>query len=70
MTIDVPVHHLPALERSLSSQGLAIAPYIKAGVQRWQLGPRTSLTKQALPETIIAAGIEYPLDAHGKEIRS
>ncbi len=56
MTIDVPVHHLPALERSLSSQGLAITPYLKAGAQRWQLDARKAPNQVALPATIIAAG--------------
>jgi hypothetical protein len=58
MTLDVPVHHLPALERSLSRQGLAITPYIKNGAQRWKLDARVSSATPSIPETIIAAGVE------------
>jgi hypothetical protein len=56
MTLDVPVQHLPALERSLARTGLAITPIIKNGIQRWQLAARTSPATPAIPETIIAAG--------------
>ncbi len=58
MTIDVPAQHLPALERTLNSAGLAITPYIKAGIQRWQLGPRQNASAPAIPETIVAIGVQ------------
>jgi hypothetical protein len=58
MTLDVPVHHLPALERTLSRQGLAITPYLKNGVQRWKLDVRVSPATPSIPETIVASGVE------------
>jgi hypothetical protein len=58
MTLDVPVQHLPALERSLSRNGLAITPYIKGGIQRWKLDAQTRPAQPAIPETIIASGVE------------
>ena len=54
MTIDIPVHYLPTLERSLGKQGLAIRPYIKHGVQRWQLAPREP-GRDSIPQTLVAA---------------
>lgn len=54
MHIDVPTHYLPALERSLSKQGLAIQPYLKNGVQRWRLDAARPGQRTSIPETIIA----------------
>lgn len=67
MTLDIPVHFLPALERSLGKQGLAIRPYIKHGVQRWMLMANHD-HKPAIPDTMIAAGVQVPLCAHGHEV--
>lgn len=55
MTIDIPTHFLPRLENSLQRAGLKIEPYIKGGLQRWQLAPRGAIDKASIPDTIIAA---------------
>lgn len=60
MTIDIPVHHLPALERTLAKQGLSIQPYIKNGVQRWMLGARPYVGAAAVPATLIAEAEKVP----------
>lgn len=54
LTIDVPVQHLPGLERALQAQRLAIRPYIKNGVQRWHMLPAGPSSQPSLPDTLLA----------------
>lgn len=61
LTIDVPVRFLTGLEAALAARNLVLRPYLKGGVQRWELAQRKGSDREpALPDTIIgdAAAIE------------
>ena len=57
LTIDVPTVFLPALESSLTKQGLRISPYLKNGVQRWRVEPRLPSARPAIPAELIEESV-------------
>ena len=55
LTIDVPVRHLTGLEAALNARRLVLRPYIKNGIQRWQIDQRPlGDSSPAMPSNVIA----------------